>query len=159
VSGILLCIVGFLQKRRLSALLILRVFDNLILAFFGLNKIVGAKNRCGVPIQLPLEKVCGNSTQAVFMITSQIDSHVIDEIFRERIVPHLGTAETQKALKETELIYRSLCHQTPARENVGFLYRKFLSTYEFVAGSASKQTALDCIQFLNNEVSKNSALF
>lgn len=91
-------------------------------------------------------------------MANHIDNHTIEEIFRDRIAPYLGTAETQKALRETELIYQTLCHQVPARENVSFLYHEFLSTYEFIAGWESKQAVLDCVEFLNNEVSKNPAL-
>jgi hypothetical protein len=92
------------------------------------------------------------------MTAKLVDNHKIDEIFRERIVPYLGMAETEKALHETELIYKALCDETPAKENVGFLYQEFFSTYEFLPGSAAKQAVLDCIEFLNHEVSKNPGL-
>ena len=94
----------------------------------------------------------------IFMITSQVDAKVIEELFRERIIPYLGTAETQKALRETEWVYRSLCDQEPAKENLSFLYQKFLSAYEFIRSAASKQATLDCIQFLNTQVRNNPAL-
>ncbi len=92
------------------------------------------------------------------MITSQVDADAIEELFRERIIPYLGTAETQKALTETEWVYRSLCDHQPARENQGFLYQKLLAAYEFIRPAAAKQATLDCIQFLNTQVRNNPAL-
>jgi len=93
------------------------------------------------------------------MIADHVYADVIDELFRERIVPYLGMAETQKALKETELVYKKLCDHEPAREYLSLLYERFLSTYEFIRRPDSKQAVLDCIHFLNMEVRRNPALF
>jgi hypothetical protein len=92
------------------------------------------------------------------MIADHVDTRVVEELFREQIIPHLGTAETAKALKATESVYQSLCDREPAKENLSYLYQKFLSTYEYVRQPASRQAVLDCIQFLNSAVRKNPAL-
>ena len=93
------------------------------------------------------------------MTTSQeVAAEGIDELFRERIVPYLGTAETRKALEETEWVYQSLCDQEPAKESLSLLYHEFLSAYEFIRKPESKQAILDCIQFLNTQVRNNPAL-
>jgi hypothetical protein len=92
------------------------------------------------------------------MIADQLDTNVVEELFREQIIPYLGTAETAKAVKATESVYKSLCGRQPARENLSFLYHKFLSTYEYVRQPASRQAVLDCIQYLNSAVRNNPAL-
>lgn len=94
-----------------------------------------------------------------FMITDHVYANVIDELFHERIVPYLGMAETQMALKETELVYKRLCVHEPAKEHLSLLYERFLSTYECIRRPDSKQAVLDCIHFLNTEVRRNPALF
>jgi hypothetical protein len=92
------------------------------------------------------------------MTQDHVDTNVIEELFDARIVPYLGTAETEKAVKETELVYKSLCNHQPVKENLGFLYQKFLSTYEYARQPASRQVILDCLQFLNSAVRNNPAL-
>jgi hypothetical protein len=87
-----------------------------------------------------------------------VDTKVVEELFRERIIPYLGTAQTEKAVKATESVYKSLCGHQPAKENLSFLYQKFLSTYEYVRQPASRQAILDCIQYLNSAVRNNPAL-
>ncbi len=92
------------------------------------------------------------------MFPEQIEHNIIEELFVERIVPHLGTAETAKAVQETEFIYKSLCNRQPVKESLGFLYQKFFSTYDYARQPASKQVILDCLQFLNSAVRNNPAL-
>ena len=92
------------------------------------------------------------------MKTAQFDNHLIDELFCKIIIPLLGTAETQEALRETKWIYESLCNHEPARENLGCLYQNFLQTYELVKERAAKQTTLDCIAFLNTKASTDPVM-